>query len=181
MLGWRYSIGYVSQDAFLFNESIRNNFLRNCPEASESELLEVLKLAACSDFLDRIPNGIDTIIGGSGTRLSGGERQRIVLARALSGNPSILILDEATSALDTENERKIQHAIESLKGQITIVVIAHRLSTIRSADNIIVIDNGSIVEEGNFDQLATNPENFFYSFLCGYTKGIKLSNDSIVS
>ena len=101
-----------------------------------------------------MPQGLDTLVGDRGIRLSGGERQRIVLARAILEKPSILVLDEATSALDTENERKIQEAIEQLKGKMTIIVIAHRLSTIRNADQVIVLDKGRIIQSGEFDQLA---------------------------
>ena len=103
------------------------------PNASEETIWEALEFAAAADFVRKFPQGLDTLIGDRGIRLSGGERQRLVLARAILRKPSILVLDEATSALDTENEAKIQKAIERLKGTMTIIVIAHRLSTIRNA------------------------------------------------
>ncbi len=154
MLRWRQSIGYVPQDPFLFNGTIRENLLRFVPAATEAEIMEALRLSVAYDFVERLPDGIDTVIGDSGVRLSGGERQRIVLARALLRNPEILVLDEATSALDNENEYKIQRAVELLSEKLTIVVIAHRLSTIQNADNIIVIDNGEIMEQGTYQELS---------------------------
>jgi ATP-binding cassette subfamily C protein len=105
--------------------------------------------------VERLPQGLDTLLGDRGVRLSGGERQRIALARALLMKPQLLILDEATSSLDTENERRIQESIEKLHGNLTIVIIAHRLSTIRNADQIIVVDNGKIVETGTWDELIS--------------------------
>ena len=107
---------------------------------------------------------MDTLIGDRGIRLSGGERQRLVLARAILRKPSILVLDEATSALDTENESKIQEAIERLKGTMTIIVIAHRLSTIRNADQVIVLDQGRIIQQGEFNQLASEKKGIFSQF-----------------
>ncbi len=114
--------------------------------------------SSAAEFVKNFPEGLDTLIGDRGIRLSGGERQRIVLARAILKKPSILVLDEATSALDSENESKIQEAIEQLKGKMTIIVIAHRLSTIRNADQVIVLDKGRIVQTGGFNQLANEKE-----------------------
>lgn len=144
ILAWRKHLAYVPQDPFIFNDTIRNNLLRFTPNATENEISDSLKLACAYEFVSKLPDGIDTIIGDRGIKLSGGERQRIVLARALLRKPSILILDEATSSLDTENELKIQKAIEGLQGKLTLVVIAHRLSTIEAADNILVIENGKL-------------------------------------
>jgi ABC-type multidrug transport system fused ATPase/permease subunit len=118
------------------------------PHASEREIWEALEFSASADFIRMLPQGLDTFVGDRGIRLSGGERQRLVLARAILRNPSILVLDEATSALDTENETKIQEALDKLKGKMTVIVIAHRLSTIRNADQVIVIDQGTIVQKG---------------------------------
>jgi ATP-binding cassette subfamily C protein len=143
---WRRSIGYVPQDAFLFNASIRDNMLWAFPEAKTEDIWKALHLAAVGDFVAKLPEGLDTVVGDRGMRLSGGERQRIVLARALIKKPSLLILDEATSALDRENEKRIQKAIENLRGQLTILIIAHRFSTTRQADQIIVLDQGTAVE-----------------------------------
>ncbi|MEL7566229.1 MAG: ABC transporter ATP-binding protein [Dehalobacterium sp.] len=150
---WRKSIGYVPQDAFLFNASIKNNMLWANPEASEEEIWAALKMASVDDFAVNLAKGLETEVGDRGVRLSGGERQRIVLARALVRKPSVLILDEATSSLDRENEKRIHQAIEGLHGKMTILIIAHRLSTIKNADQIIVLDQGMLVEKGNYESL----------------------------
>ncbi len=153
---WRQSVAYVPQETFLFHDSIRNNLLWANIEATEQDLITVLKMAAADEFVSKLPQCMDTVIGDRGVRLSGGERQRIALARALLAKPLLLILDEATSALDTENERHIQQAIDNLHGELTIIIIAHRLSTIQHADQIIVIENGQIVEQGSWQVLVQN-------------------------
>ncbi|WNB92452.1 ABC transporter ATP-binding protein [Bacillus sp. NEB1478] len=163
LLSIRKAISYVPQDPFLFNGSIRDNLLLIDPNASEEQMLNALKFAS-ADFVFTLTNGLDTLIGDRGVKFSGGERQRIVLARAILRNPSVLILDEATSALDSENEAKIQEALEKLKGKMTIIVIAHRLSTIRNADQIIVLENGQVIQNGNFKVLAKEKQKTF-SFL----------------
>lgn len=150
---WRKSIGFVPQDAFLFNASIRNNMLWANPEASKEEIWAALKMASVDDFVANLTEKLETEVGDRGVRLSGGERQRIVLARALLRKPAVLILDEATSSLDRENEKRIYQAIESLRGKLTILIIAHRLSTIKNADQIIVLDQGRIVEKGDYENL----------------------------
>ena len=124
------------------------------PEANDEQLWEALEFSSAAEFVQKLPHQLDTSIGDRGIKLSGGERQRLVLARAILRKPSILILDEATSALDTDNERRIQQAIEQLKGKMTIIVIAHRLSTIRNADQVIVLEQGKVVQQGEFSQLA---------------------------
>jgi ATP-binding cassette subfamily C protein len=131
------------------------------PAATEEQIWEALDFSSAADFVRKLPQGLDTLIGDRGIRLSGGERQRIVLARAILRNPSILVLDEATSALDTENEGKIQLALDRLKGRMTIVVIAHRLSTIRNADQVVVLNKGSIIQKGEFGQLAKDKRGVF--------------------
>ena len=136
---WRDQIGYVPQDSFHFHDTVRANLLWARPEASEAELQEALEVAAAG-FVTRLPQGLDTVLGDRGVRLSGGERQRIALARALLRRPAMLILDEATSSLDSENERRVQDAIERLHGRLTILVITHRLTTVRLADSIHVLD-----------------------------------------
>jgi ABC-type multidrug transport system fused ATPase/permease subunit len=161
----RKSISYVSQDPFVFNASIRENLLMVVPSANEDELWESLEFAAAAEFVRKLPNGLDTFVGDRGIRLSGGERQRLVLARAILKKPSILVLDEATSALDTENETKIQTALENIKGTMTIIIIAHRLSTIRNADQVIVLDNGEIIQQGKFRQLANEKHGMFSRLL----------------
>lgn len=158
---WRRSVGYVPQETFLFHDTIRANLLWAHPEASDTDLREALRAAAAAEFVDRLPAGIDTVVGDRGVRLSGGERQRIALARALLRRPTLLILDEATSALDTHNERLVQDAIERLHGEITIVLIAHRLSTVRQADCIVVLENGAVVETGSWDDLSHRQQGAF--------------------
>ncbi|WP_411332970.1 ABC transporter ATP-binding protein [Metabacillus indicus] len=157
----RKSVSYVPQEPFLFNGSIRENLQMVAENADDSELWDALRFASASEFVKNLPHGLDTKLGDRGVRLSGGERQRIVLARAILRKPSILVLDEATSALDTENESSIQEAIDHLKGQMTIVVIAHRLSTIRNADQVIVLENGEVVQQGPYQQLANDKKTVF--------------------
>ncbi|MDY9922938.1 ABC transporter ATP-binding protein [Methanobacterium sp.] len=159
---WRKRIGYVAQETFLFNESIRFNLLLACPDAGGDDLKEALKLAAAYDFVFKLPEGLDTIIGDRGVRLSGGERQRLALARALLRKPSLLIMDEATSNLDSENEKKILKAIENLHGEITILMIAHRLSTIKNADYIYLVEGGNILESGTWDELLKKENGWFW-------------------
>jgi ATP-binding cassette subfamily C protein len=151
---WRNQIGYVAQDTFLFNDTVRANLLWACPEAKDTDITQALKLAAAEEFVSNLPKGIETVLGDRGVRLSGGERQRLALARALLRKPSLLILDEATSALDSENERRIQQAIDELHGHTTILVITHRLSTIRGADVIHVLEQGRLVESGGWEELV---------------------------
>jgi ATP-binding cassette subfamily C protein len=162
---WRSQIGYVAQDTFLFNDTIRFNLAWAAPESSEAEMFEALDHASAADYVSRLPAGIDTVIGERGVRLSGGERQRLSLARALLRNPRLLILDEATSALDSENEERIYRAILELHGEMTIVIITHRLSTIRNADVIHVLDAGRLVGSGSWEELLAG-ENPRFRELC---------------
>jgi ATP-binding cassette, subfamily C, bacterial len=157
---WREGIGYVTQDTFLLHDSIRTNLLWAQPSATEDELWQALALAAADGFVRGLTAGLDTIIGDRGVLLSGGERQRLALARALLRQPSLLILDEATSALDSENERRIQRAIEHLHGRMTILVITHRLSTIRQADTIHLLEGGRLVESGSWEALVARAGRF---------------------
>ena len=150
---WRREIGYVAQDTFLFHDSVRANLLVAQPHASDEELWQALESAAAADFVAALPEGLDTVLGDRGVRLSGGERQRIALARALLRRPALLLLDEATSSLDAENEKRIQGAVDKLRGQMTILVIAHRLSTVRNADTVHVLDGGRLVESGDWQAL----------------------------
>lgn len=161
----RKSISYIPQDPFLFNTSIKENMLVVKPNAKEEEIWEALTFAFAEDFVRKLPSGLDTLIGDRGIRLSGGERQRLVLARAILRKPSILVLDEATSALDTENEAKIQVAIERLKGKMTIIVIAHRMSTIKNADQVIVLENGKVIQQGEYHDLSSDTNGVFAALL----------------
>ena len=158
---WRSQIGYVSQETFLFNETIKFNLLLSQPQAQDEDVIVALKLAAAYEFVSKLPQGINTIIGDRGVKLSGGERQRLALARALIRKPVLLILDEATSNLDSDNEKKILKAIDNLHGEITILIIAHRLSTIKNADYIYLIDEGKILESGTWDKLINKEEGLF--------------------
>jgi len=143
----RRHIGMVLQDTFLFNTSVRENILYARPDATEAEVVQAAKGAHAHDFIQRLPEGYETFIGERGVRLSGGEKQRIAIARAFLSDPRILILDEATSMVDTEAERIIQRALNELMENRTTFIIAHRLSTVRSADRIVVIEAGQIVEQ----------------------------------
>jgi len=154
---FRERIGYVPQDPLLFHASIRNNLLWSFEQAKEVDLWGALRLANAKDFVKELPQGIDTIVGDRGVRLSGGERQRIALARALLRKPELLILDEATSSLDSESELLIQQSIEQVAQNTTILVVAHRLSTIAKADQVYLIRQGRVVEEGPFSVLSTEP------------------------
>lgn len=156
---WKNHLGYVAQDTFLFNDTIRSNLLIAKSDASEKDLKEVLKLAS-AEFVFNLPDGLDTIIGDRGVRLSGGEKQRIALARALLRRPSLLILDEATSNLDSKNEKNILQSIEKLHGDLTILMIAHRFSTIESADIIYLMEDGHIVEEGSWEEFNSRKGRF---------------------
>lgn len=150
----RANIALVSQDIILFNDSIRNNIAYGDKrDASEEEVIAAAQAAHAMEFINQLPSGLDTMLGDKGARLSGGQRQRIALARALLKNAPILILDEATSALDTESERHIQLALDTIRQNRTCIVIAHRLSTIESADRIIVLKEGKIVEVGEHAEL----------------------------
>lgn len=151
---FRERIGYVPQDPQLFHASIRDNLLWSFDQASESDLWEALQLANAAAFVKDLPQGIDTVVGDRGIRLSGGQRQRIALARALLRKPELLILDEATSALDSESERLIQQSIEQVAHGTTILVVAHRLSTIVKADQVYVLRQGRVIEEGSFSALS---------------------------
>lgn len=149
----RSHLGIVTQEAFLFNDSIANNIALGKPQANIDEIKQAAATANAASFIEAKENGYDSNVGDRGAKLSGGERQRTTIARALLKNPPILILDEATSSLDTESEKLVQDAIYTLMDNRTSVVIAHRLSTIKHADEIIVLKDGSIVERGNHDSL----------------------------
>lgn len=149
----RNNISLVSQDVFLFNGTIYDNIAFGNPKASREEIIKAATTARVSDFVDKMPDGYETVIGERGVRLSGGQKQRIAIARAVLKDSPVLILDEATSAVDNETEALIQQAIDELSKTRTVVVIAHRLSTVMKADNIIVLEKGKIAEQGNHNEL----------------------------
>lgn len=157
----RRSIGIVSQETYIFMGTVAENIRYARPEATMEEVVEAAKNANAHDFILKLPEGYDTLIGSGGADLSGGERQRISIARALIQKPNILILDEATASMDTRTERKIQNAIDNLKKGRTVIAIAHRLSTLREADVLSVIENGEVKETGTHDQLIRAKGKYF--------------------
>lgn len=154
-------VSFVFQDVFLFKQSVINNIRIGKPDATINEVIAVAKTAQCHEFIEKLPNGYDSIIGSDGIHLSGGEMQRLAIARALLKNSPILILDEATSFADPENESKIQLAMKALMKNKTVIMIAHRLSTIRDANKIIVLDKGNIAESGTHEQLFSNKGTYY--------------------
>ena len=158
---YRSQLGVVLQDDFLFEGTIRENILFPRPNSTLEKLVEAVKAAHVNEFTDRFEKGLDTVIGERGVKLSGGQRQRIALARAILANPRILILDEATSNLDTESETYIQESLRGLMHGRTTFVIAHRLSTIRQADQILVVEHGSIAERGTHEELIQKRGRYF--------------------
>ncbi len=153
LASWRSRMAIVSQDVYIFSTTVRENIAYGCLDATEAEIIAAAKQANAHEFIMQLPQGYDTKVGDRGIRLSGGQRQRIALARAIVRNPQILILDEATNALDSISEHLIQEALNTLSQNRTVIVIAHRLSTIEQAEQIIVINEGRVAEQGNLQQL----------------------------
>ncbi len=156
----RKCFGVVPQNPFMFQCSIMDNVRIARPEASNREVIEAMEIAHVHEFVNELPSGWNTIIGDGGLSLSGGQKQRIAIARAILGNPDILIFDEATSALDNISEKLIQESMEKLMKTHTVIIVAHRLTTIRNVDRILVFENGEVVEEGTYDELAINDGKF---------------------
>jgi len=154
--GLREQIGFVLQDTTLFYGSIRENIAYGKPDATEEEIIQAAKLANATEFIAKLPYGLETLVGERGVTLSGGQRQRIGIARAVVRNSPILILDEPTSSLDSESEKIVMEALENLMAGRTVIIIAHHLNTIRNVDKIIVLSNGEIAEEGTHDELMHN-------------------------
>jgi ATP-binding cassette, subfamily B, bacterial len=146
-------VGLVSQETYLFHATVRENLRFARPEATDEEIEAAARAAQIHDLIDSLPDGYETMVGERGYRFSGGEKQRIAIARVVLRNPPILILDEATSALDNDTERAVQRALDELAAERTTIAIAHRLSTVRSADQIVVLDAGRIIERGTHDEL----------------------------
>jgi subfamily B ATP-binding cassette protein MsbA len=158
---YRRHLGVVPQDNFLFDGSIRENIAYARPEADEEDIRAAARVAHCDEFIERFDDGYDTVIGERGVKLSGGQRQRVAIARAVLADPRVLILDEATSSLDSESEALIRDGLQNLRRGRTTFVIAHRLSTIRSADQILVLDEGRVVERGTHHELLASPEGLY--------------------
>jgi ATP-binding cassette, subfamily B, bacterial MsbA len=164
LAGLRSLFGIVAQETVLFNDTVRNNIAYGLTGAAAGEIIAAAKAAQAWEFIERMPRGLDTVIGERGVMLSGGQRQRLAIARALLRNPPVLILDEATSSLDTESERLVQEAVNRLMENRTVLVVAHRLSTIRTADLILVLENGSIVERGTHEELLRLNKRYKYFY-----------------
>ncbi len=165
------NFSFVFQRVYLFEDTIANNIRFGRPEASMEEVIKAAKKAACHDFITALPDGYETVIGEGGATLSGGEKQRIAIARAIMKDAPIIILDEATANVDPENEKELTEAIENLTKQKTIIMIAHRLKTVRSADKIVVIDKGRIVQEGRHEELAEQ-EGIYRNFITGRKQAV---------
>jgi ATP-binding cassette, subfamily B, bacterial len=149
----RGALGFVFQETYLFGSTVKENIRFGKPDATDEEVIEAAKLAYAHEFIQQLPQGYDTLVGERGIKLSGGQKQRISLARMFIKNPSILLLDEATSALDNTSEKEVHLALERLCQGRTTIIVAHRLSTVKNVDRIIVIDNGSVAEEGSYEEL----------------------------
>ena len=154
LTSWRNSIGIVSQDVFLFNDTVLNNIALGRANVTRDAVVDAASRAYANDFIEQLPHGYETQIGDRGWNLSGGQRQRLALARAILKNPEILILDEATSSLDSGSESMIHNYVESIRCTSTIIIVAHRMSTIKDADKIVVLEDGRIIEEGDWDSLG---------------------------
>ncbi|MHA1598901.1 MAG: ABC transporter ATP-binding protein [Alphaproteobacteria bacterium] len=160
--GWRAGIGYIPQEAFLTDDTVRRNIALGIDDddIDEDAISRAMAMAQLSEVIEGIPNGLDTVLGEHGVRLSGGQRQRVSIARTLYNDPGVLILDEATSALDNETEREITRSIDNLKGGKTLIIIAHRLSTVRHCDRLMLMGGGKILDSGGFDELFRRNDTF---------------------
>ena len=160
--GWQRSIGHVPQQIFLCDDTIARNIALGLPDAEidRARVERAARLARLHEFVTSLPRGYDTPVGDRGIRLSGGQRQRIGIARALYGDPDLLVLDEATSALDNVTENAVFEALQALAGSKTIVMVAHRLSTVRACEQILVMEQGRIVERGTYDELMGTSHRF---------------------
>ena len=171
----RQKVGIVSQESFLFNASIYENITYGIKDPRQEDIEQTLEQSQCKEFIEKLPLGLETIVGERGQILSGGQRQRISIARTLMRKPDIIIFDEATSSVDNKTEQLIQKAIFEIIKERTSIIIAHRLSTIRNCKNIFVLNQGKIIEEGNHDDLVAN-ENSYYSKLWKIQTGALFGN-----
>jgi ABC-type multidrug transport system fused ATPase/permease subunit len=150
----RGAIGLVPQEPALFSGTVRDNIAYARPEAGEADVLAAARAAHATEFIERLPDGLDTLVGERGVKLSGGQRQRIALARVFLKDPALVVLDEATSSLDNESERLVEIAMEELLRGRSTLIIAHRLRTVRRADRVLVLDHGRVVESGTHEELV---------------------------
>ena len=165
------NFSFVFQNVYLFHDTVANNIRFGQPEAPMERVIEAAKKARCHDFIQRLPQGYETVIGESGGTLSGGERQRLSIARAMLKDAPIIILDEATANVDPENEQELMEAIDALTAEKTVILIAHRLKTVHRADQILVLDRGRIVQRGTHDELARE-DGLYRRFLTGREKAV---------
>jgi ATP-binding cassette subfamily B protein len=161
MRSWRRFISVVPQESVFFEGTIRENILFGADSVDPERFETILDAANVREFIDRLPDGLESRIGESGARLSGGQRQRLAIARALVRDPQVIVLDEPTSALDVMSEKLVQEAIERLVKGRTTLIVAHRLSTIRNADKVVVMEGGRIVESGSYDELVARTDSAF--------------------
>ena len=173
----RRNVAMVSQDTYIFMGSVAKNIAYGNENATRADIIRAAKLASAHEFICKLPDGYDTIIGASGKELSGGEKQRLSIARAILADPKILILDEATASVDTQTEKAIQHSLKALVKGRTTLSIAHRLSTLRDADRLIVIDGGRIVEEGTEEELNAIENGIYHNLLELQNKSMALNMD----
>jgi ABC-type multidrug transport system fused ATPase/permease subunit len=160
LASWRKSIGYVPQEDMFFHASVRENLALACPDASMEQVIRAARRAHAHEFIMALPEGYDTQIGDRGVALSGGQRQRLGIARALLSEPALLLMDEPTSALDSESEREVLATLEELRHSIGILIVAHRLATVKNADCIFVLEQGRVVEQGNWSELIARRDRF---------------------
>jgi ATP-binding cassette subfamily B protein len=160
LAAWRHAIGYVPQEDMFFHASVRENLALASPNASFDDIVQAARRAHAHDFIMALPQGYDTQIGDQGVVLSGGQRQRLSIARALLSKPALLLMDEPTSALDSESEREILATLDELRQSIGILIVAHRLATVRGADCIFVLEQGRVVEQGNWNELIARRDRF---------------------
>jgi len=161
LFAFRKYFAIVPQEVEVFGMSVRDNISYAKPNATFQEIQAAARIANAEEFIEKLSEGYDTLVGERGIRLSGGQRQRVGIARAILANPKVLIFDEATSSLDSYSEKLIQDAMEKIKKNRTVILIAHRLSTISKADKIIVLENGRVVEEGNHAELAAKDRGLY--------------------
>ena len=165
-------VSMVFQRVYLFHDTIENNIKFGCPNATHEQVMDAAKKACCHDFISALPDGYDTVIGEGGATLSGGEKQRISIARCLLKDAPIVIFDEATANVDPENEDQLQKAMEALAREKTVLMIAHRLKTVRNADQILVLDQGRIVQQGTHEDLIAQ-EGIYRDFVSERTAASK--------